>query len=291
MRVKNGIDYFEFRDGFAVTTKVEVMAVIAGYRERRLKRNELRLFAARMEQKALHKKSKVDLARILNCKSGANGVRRLSNSPIAAAGSALDSALLEQQRASSGPSRAVLIARPVLRHIAQGRCTSNEAVVLLYYMVRRIRQSKSLQRLKPGERYARFTYGELQRLSGIPRANISRAVARLKRRGWLNTVDVAKRNENVYGQLFVDGPLVSLSGARRPVNKRTRKRRPDEQNDNTPLHETTTLIKKYDPKSKIRLFDKEIGEKRPCRLTLSDDFERIKQRANQMRAEWMEQAA
>ena len=139
VRVTKGIDYFEFRDGYAVSTRAEVLRVIAGYRSRRLRRNELRLFAARLEMTALHKKSKVDLARILNCRSGVNGVRRLSNSVIAGATTTLDSFHLEQQWASSGPSRAVLIARRVLRHIAQGRCTSNEAVVLLYYMVRRIK--------------------------------------------------------------------------------------------------------------------------------------------------------
>jgi len=40
----------------------------------------------------------------------------------------------------------------------------------------------------------------------------------LKSSGWVNTVDVAKQNENVYGQLFVDGELISLADARRPVH-------------------------------------------------------------------------
>jgi hypothetical protein len=178
----------------------------------------------------------------------------------------------------------------VLRHIAQWRSTSNEAVVLLYYMARRVRQAKPLERLKAGERYARFTYGELEELSGIPRANVSRAVTRLKDRGWLNTVDVAKQNENVYGQLFVDGALISFSAARRPVNNRGRKKAQDERNDNTPLHETTTL-RKEDPKTGISSFHGKVGEKTGPRVSLSAEFERIKRRAEQMKAELMRQAA
>lgn len=288
MRVRKGIDYFEFRDGYAVTTEAEVMGLIAGCRDGRLRRNEVRLFAARLERRALHKKSKVDLARILNCRSGTRGVRRLRTSEIERAAEVLSGRLLERR---GEISRSILLSRKVLRHIAQGRCTMNEAVVLLYYMVRRIRQSKPIQRLKSGERYARFTYRALEQVSGIPRANVSRAVARLKTRGWLNTVDVPKRNENAYGQLFVDGVLISLAGARRPVNNRGRKRGRGERNDNTPVNETTTLRKNYYPKTRIRAIHEEIREERRHGVTLSDDFERIKRRAKQMRAELLDEAA
>jgi hypothetical protein len=265
-----------------------VTAVIAGYKAGKLKRNELRVFAARLEETALHEKSRVELARILNCNSGMKGVRRLRDSEIRGAGNTLDAWLGTEAAESSRP---VIVSRRVLRHIAQGRSTSNEAVVLLYYMARRVRQAKPLERLKAGERYARFTYGELEELSGIPRANVSRAVARLKDRGWLNTVDVAKQNENVYGQLFVDGALISFSAARRPVNNRGRKKAQDEQNDNTPLHETTTLIKKTYPKTRISSFHEEIVEETGRRASLSAEFERIKRRAEQMKAELMRQAA
>jgi hypothetical protein len=76
-----GIDYWEFRDGYAVTSEAKVTAVIAGYKAGKLKRNELRVFAARLEETALHEKSRVELARILNCNSGMKGVRRLSGRP------------------------------------------------------------------------------------------------------------------------------------------------------------------------------------------------------------------
>jgi len=288
VRVKKGIDYFEFRDGYAVTTEAEVMGVILGYREGRLKRGELRVFAARLEQAALHKKSKVDLTRVLNCRSGVKGIRRLRTSEIERAREALDGWFSGRD---GEISRAVVVSRRVLRHIAQGRCTSNEAIVLLYYMLRRIRQAKRVESLNASERYARFTYGELQELSGIPRGNVSRAVARLKARGWLNTVEVAKRNENAYGQLFVDGALISLAGARRRVNKRGRTKGRSEQNDNTPVNETTTLIKKYYPKTKIRPLCGNVGEKKGGSRRLSEEFERIKRRAEQMKAELSAEAA
>lgn len=288
VRAAKGIDYWEFRDGYAVTSEAMVTAIITGYRAGRLKRNELRVFAARLEETVLHKKSRVDLARILNCNSGIKGVRRLRDSEITEAGKSLDTWLGSEPAASSRP---VIVSRRVLRHIAQGRSTSNEAVVLLYYMARRVRQAKALERLRPGERYARFTYGELEELSGIPRANVSRSVSRLKDRGWLNTVDVAKQNENVYGQLFVDGALISLSAARRPVNNRGRKKPDDERNDNTPLHETTTLIKRKDPKTRISSFCGKSVEETGQRVSLSAEFERIKRRAEQMKAELMRQVA
>jgi hypothetical protein len=282
-----GIDYWEFREGYAVTTEGQVTAVIAGYEAGKLKRNELRVFAGRLEEQALHKESKVDLARILNCNSGIRGVRRLRDGEIARAGQTLDA---WPGAEAAERTRPVIVSRRVLRHIAQGRSTSNEAVVLLYYMARRVRQVKPLERLKPGERYARFRYAELEELSGIPRANVSRAVARLKDRGWLNTVDVAKQNENVYGQLFVDGALISFSGARRPVNNWRRQKADGERNDNTPLHETTTLRKEH-PKTEIRSFHGKVVEEAGRKVSLSAEFERIRRRAEQMKAELMRQAA
>ena len=60
------------------------------------------------------------------------------------------------------------------------------------YFARRISQAKPLQRLEEDERYARFRLGELEELSGIPRANASRAFARLSERGFLGNIEVAK---------------------------------------------------------------------------------------------------
>lgn len=290
MSVKNGVEYFEFRDGYAVTKKDELLRVIEGYRLGTLKRRELRLYAARLEEKALHKRSKVDLSWILNCRSGMDGVRRLSKSQIAQAASRLDVFLKEKEGNSSGATQTVAIARRTLRYIAQGRCRSTDAVVLFYYLSRRMRAVREFSRLKPGERYGRFKYGELEQLSGIPRANISRAVTRLKDKGWLNTVHVPKRNENRYGQLFVDGALIAMVGARRVVNRRRRESLAIERNDNAPLHKTTTLINEY-PKNFIRdTFHRGLSERHGTRSS-REEFERIKKRAEQMRAEFTEEAA
>ncbi len=288
VRKNSGVEYFEYRDGYAVSTQADVLAVLEGYRVKKAKRNELRLFAAKLEHQALHKKSKVDLDRILNCRSKTRGIRRLSPTEIARADQKLDSILLVKQE---GPSCTVALSRRVLRHIAQGRCTANEAIVLLFYMLRRMKQTRSFEKLNKDERYARFTYSQLKAISGIPNANVSRAVSRLKQRGWLNTVPVHKQNENAYGQLFVDGALISLTGAHRPVEKTGLTEASIQRNNNAPSHETTTLTKNMYPKTKIRSVFEEVRDLRVSKWQRKADFERIKLRARRELMELSEQAA
>ncbi len=85
-----------------------------------------------------------------------------------------------------------------------------EALFCLAYSMRRIAQLKPMQRLEPEERYARFRYSDFQEWTGVHRATQCRILPRLIERGFLGTAAVHKQNENVYGQLFVDGPLISL---------------------------------------------------------------------------------
>ena len=115
MGFEKGVEYYEFRDGYAVTTEAEVTRVIEGYRLRKVRRNGFRLFAARLEELAAHKNSKVDLARILNCNGGRRGVRRLGRSEIERAGKGLDAWLSAN---TVEISRSVIVSRKVLRHIA-----------------------------------------------------------------------------------------------------------------------------------------------------------------------------
>lgn len=186
----------------------------------------------------------------------------------------------------------------MLKHAARGGSTSNEFIVMLYYCMRRMRQQARRDRLQDNERYARFKYGELEAVSGIPRANVCRAVARLKAKGILNTAWVKKQNENVYGLLFVDGALVSLTCLRQGANRHLRPGSIPLKTttllskiDNTPKNVSTTLTndnpKRVYQKGSTRVLyqNSDMAVRRSC------DFERIIRRAEQMKAEWIEQVA
>ena len=292
---RNDVNYMEYRDGYVLVRRAELEAVIEAYKTRELRRNELRLYAAMCEQRGLHRKSRVDIAHTLNCKSDVKGIRRLSSGTIERAQATVRAVLDSAPQSVSEPR--IAVSRKMLKHSARGRNTSNEIIVMLYCM-RRLRQVRPLGRLKESERYARFTYRELETVSGIPRANICRAVAKLRAKGILNTAWVKKQNENRYGLLFIDGSLVSLTFPHQGSNRR--------EPPTTVPHKTTTALSRIDttpqhkstmlkndnpkivyPKSMIGLL------RRNCdaRASRRCEFERIRRRAEQMKAEWVEQAA
>lgn len=267
--------------------EAELLALMAAYQRGGIRKDHLRVWAARHEQSALHGRSKVTLDRILNCKAAEAGLKRLRSGVIQAAGTTLDQ---QVEKPTGGSHRRRAIARPVLRAMAQGRLTCTECLVCLMYALRRIRQRKALCRLLPNERYARFTYGELQELCGVAKANLSRAVALLREKGLLSTVWVVKQNENQFGLLFVDGPLLSLipgSAAQRDQPEVRKTTTPPSQNANTPVIILPTLRKDY-PKTEIQ---KGKGCTHQQVKTLPSDFERIKARARAMVANLIEQAA
>jgi hypothetical protein len=285
MGKKEIVAALEYRGGYALTGSNALEAIISGYRDGKLNKDSLRVFAAREEASALHAKSKVDLSRIVNSKASLEGVKRLRRGAIEKASSTIGQL---SNPAGQGTGRRKCVSRKALRAIAQGRLTCTESIVLLMYFMKRITQVKSMKRLEVGERYARFTYGELSELSGIPKANISRAVASLKQKGFLSTVWVVKPNENEFGLLFVDGPQLTLiksfqgDRSKAPVHKTTT---PPTQNNNTPVIKITTLIKD-NPK-------REIQRERAGGSSYKFDSElsRIIERARQMREKLEEQAA
>lgn len=285
MKKKETVDALEFRGGYSLITSEVIEAVIVGYRDGHLNKDSLRVFAARAEKSALHTKSKVDLSRILNSKSSLEGIKRLRCGTIVRAGEKVDQALIV---ASRGSQRRKCASRKALRAIAQGRLSCTESVVLLMYFLKRITQAKPMKRLEVGERYARFTYRELEELSGVSRANISRAVASLKEKGFLATVWVVKPNENEFGLLFVDGPALTLikgASANRENPPANEKATPPAQKSNTPLIERATL-RKFDPK-------REILERKQGSFSQGKDseWERILARARQIEANLESQAA
>ena len=287
MGKKLSVDHLEYKGGYALVGEAEIVTLLEAYQRGGIRKDHLRVWAARHEQSALHGKSKVTLERILNCKAAEAGLKRLRSGVIQAAGKTLD---YELGKPTVGSHRRRAIARPVLRAMAQGRLTCTECLVCLMYALRRIRQRKSLRRLLPNERYARFTYGELQELCGVAKANLSRAVALLREKGLLSTVWVVKQNENQFGLLFVDGPLLSLipgSAAQRNQPAARKTTTPPAQNANTPVIILPTLRKDY-PKREIQ---KGKGYSLPPVKTVPSDFERIKARARAIVANLMEQAA
>jgi hypothetical protein len=286
---KTAVDALEFRGGYALTGSYALEAAITGYRDGKLNKDSLRVFAARCEKGALHAESKVDLARIVNSKAKLEGVKRLRRGLIERAEDTLGQLLTE---APQGTERRKGVSRRALRVIAQGRLTCTESIVLLMYFSKRITQVKALKRLEEGERYARFTYGELEELSGISKANISRAVTSLKAKGWLSTVWIVKPNENQFGLLFVDGPLLTLipvaakaDRSKPPVANVNESATPPAQKSITPVIKLPTL-RKDDPKREI--LKRKLGS---FSQDFKSDWERIQDRARQIRENLEEQAA
>jgi hypothetical protein len=293
---RNDVNYMEFRDGYVLVERAELEAIFEGYKKRELKRNELRLFAAMCEQKGLHWRSKVDIARTVNCKSDTKGIRRLSKGIIERAQVRVR-AILDSVHPNDSERR-IAVSRKMLKHAARGGCTSNEIIVMLYYCMRRLPQSGRCDRLKEDERYARFKYGELETVSGIPRANVCRAVARLRGKGILNTAWVKKQNENRFGLLFVDGALVSLTCPRQGANRRLKPGSTPHKTtttlskiDNTPRHESATLTKDNPKTSNQRGMENVFAQKAASGASRQAEFERIILRAEQMKAELIEQVA
>ncbi len=293
---RSDVNYMEFRGGYVLAERAELEAIIEGYKRRELRRNELRLYAAMCEQKGLHRRSKVDIAHTLNCQSGLKGIRRLSSGIIERA-QANVRAILESSP-QSDPEPRIALSRKMLKHSARGGGTSNEIIVMLYYCMRRLQQRQPLDRLKENERYARFTYRELEEVSGIPRANICRAVAKLRAKGILNTAWVQKQNENRFGLLFIDGSLVSLTFPQQGSNRcQPPMTAPHETTtslsriDNAPQHKSTTL-RNDNPKTDYLNSSTTWCSRNPnTRGRRQCDFERIRRRAEQIKAEWVEQAA
>jgi hypothetical protein len=293
MGKKEVVDTLEFKGGFALLTKSEAEAIITGYRDGLVKKDTLRVFAAMKEKEALHAKSKVDLSRITNSKSEAKGVKRLRSGLIEKEGQKLNALLKTSPETTQ---RRKCASRRALRAIAQGRLSCTESIVLLMYFAKRITQVKPMKLLEVGERYARFTFRELEDLSGISRANISRAVASLKTKGFLKTVTVVKPNENQFGLLFVDGVLLTLipkaarmDRSKPPAPVRVHeKATPPLQFNNSPLIKSATLKKDY-PKREI--LKNKLGSFSHVDKSDRSEWERILQRGRMIAENLEGQAA
>jgi hypothetical protein len=256
-RDKKNIRYWQFKGGYAQAEDTQLRALLEGYRLGHFRRNEIRVFSARLEFAARHPNSKkLTLARVLNCNSHRKGNRHLSQSQIDDAARKLDRFLPNLQvefeaewRHAGKKPHTKPVARKVLQHIAQGGATSVEALFYFAYFMRRISQTKVMQRLLPDERYARIKYADFQEWTGVHRASQCRMLRRVIERGYLNTVPVVKQNENAYGQLFIDGQVLSRirtqQTVRHPVNRksarRDKKSTPPQGKVNAPRHKRSTL--------------------------------------------------
>jgi hypothetical protein len=304
---KRSIRYRQFAGGYALALDTHLRAVLEGYRQGLFARNEIRVFAGCLEQAALHEKSNVSLYRIINCKSHRKGNRRLSESEIQTAVQKLDQFLptlqaareTELHRKEREPAQKP-VARKVLRHIARGGATTVEALLCFAYFMRRIPQRKPMQRLMPDEHYARFRYAEFEEWTGVHRATQSRILQRLIARGYLNTAPVHKQNENCYGQLFIDGAMISLVRPRQTIRRKPRansptcekKSTPAKDLINTPSEERSTL-RNLNPKTEIQEREKLVSNLKEGFLGRHRDpsLQRIAERAAQMLDEATLQAA
>ena len=305
---RNNVRYLQFQGGYAQVAAAQLHGLLEGYRLGVFRRNEVRVFAGRWEREALHSDSLVTLYRVINCHSQHKGNRRLSHKAIAAAAATLDQHLprlqrqFEEQVAKKPCSKELKpVARRVLRHIARGGSTTVESLMCFAYFLCRIPQRKPLQRLKKQEHYARFRYADVQAWTGVHRATQSRLLVRLMRRGFLNTVAVHKQNENAYGQLFIDGPMLSLvrrqqtfrrSLANFPKPHRKKRSTPVRDLNKAPPHQKSTLRNK-NPKTEIKGGECLIERLQHGAFAKhnNETLRRIALRAAQMEEQFMHQAA
>ena len=302
---KNSVRYRQFQGRYAKVPKTQLRAMLEGYRLGIFRRNEVRLFAAHWEDAALHKESRVSLYRIVNCDSQRKGNRRLSQGQIDSAMAVLNEWLpkLEEKFAGRRQPTTKPVARRVLRHIARGCSTTVEGLFLFAYFMERIPQRKPLQRLKIDEHYARFRYADFENWTGVHRATQSRLMVRLIRRGYLNTVAVHKQNENAYGQLFIDGQMLSLvrrrqsncryrSGKSTTAPNRCEKRStPSALLVNSPPQKRSTLIN-GNPKTEIKTPEMVLDLKESLFAGHADpELRRIALRAAQMTEQCHRQVA
>lgn len=293
---RKSIQRDEFVGNYTIALREELLAVIGAYRQRLLGKDDLRVYAAMLERRALHAKSRVGLCRIVNAqRSVAHGLSRHRIEGI-------ERSLEGLMAAVPQGGKKVAVSRRMVQYIARGRATCSEAVVLLFYCVRRLKQRRRLDCLREEERYARFRYQVLSELSGCGRATLCRAVARLRQRGYLQTLKVQKLNENAYGCLFVDGPLVSMtSQAGRVARSAPKATTAVPVSDNAPRLIPTTP-RNMDPKTWIQNrrgvvleLEKRDGVSmastvRPRRAS-TQEFVRIQERARQMREAWADAVA
>ena len=308
-RDKKNVRYQQFKSGYAQVKDTQLRALLEGYRLGHFHRNEIRVFAARLEFAARHPNcKKLTIARVLNSDSLRKGNRRLSQSQIDDAARKLDRFLPSLQvefeaewRQAKKTPHAKPVARKVLQHIAQGGATTVEALFCFAYFMRRIPQRKPMQRLLPEERYARFTYAHFQEWTGVRRATQCRMLPRLIERGFLNTVPVCKHNENRYGQVFIDGQVLSIVRPTQAIRRRTKSQRMDRDKKSTPPREKVNAPqhKKSTPLYNVNL-KTEIEEQERFVLGLKKgylgrhgdpDLQRIAVRAAQMVDNTIRQAA
>jgi hypothetical protein len=312
---KRSIRYRQFAGGYSKALETRLRALFEGYRQGHFGRNEVRVFAGQLEQQSLHKNSNVSLYRIINCHSQKKGNRRLSEGEIQTAVQKLNQFLPSLQaefdaelRRDGRDPHLKPVARKALRHIARGGATTVEALLCFAYFMRRIPQCKSMQRLLPNEYYARFRYAEFEVWTGVHRATQSRVLQRLIDRGYLNTAPVHKQNENCYGQLFIDGPMLSLVRPRQAARKRrarachpsfpTPSSAPEKRSTppailiNTPSEKRSTLIN-INPKKEIQERERLVSSLMEgfCGRHQDPELQRIAARAAQMLDEATYQAA
>ena len=294
---KWSVRYRQFAGGYAQALDSQLKAVLAGYQRGLLRRDEVRVFAGLLEQAALHQASKVSLNRIINCQSQRKGNRRMSSGEIQTAIETLDRVLplIQQECEAQQPAARKPVARKVLRHIARGSATTVEALFCFAYFLRRIPQRKPMQRLQSQEHYARLRYAEFEAWTGVHRATQSRILHRLVSRGYLNTAPVHKQNENCYGQLFIDGPLLSLVRTRQVTKRQALTKKtstPPRDLVNAPTEKKSTL-RNLNPKTEIQEQERLVWELRNGSLSRNRDpeMQRIAARAAQMVAEAHAQAA
>ena len=209
----------EFRKGYAFAYSDQIIAVLQGFKQGAIGKDELRVFAARLELGAQPVGSKVTLPTVLQQKGG-KGLRAAKRK---LAEDRLQAVLVSLQ---TGPEAfRVKICRQLLRGIAKGETKTGVKFspglicLFLFYSLRRKSQKQRMKCLQPGQKYARFSYKQVEQFTGLSKSTCSRLVATLEQLGIIQSVPIKQQNVNRYGRLYVDGPVLSLLAENNPLPK------------------------------------------------------------------------
>ena len=192
--------YREFDGGYASTKLVD--AILAAKKAGQLKKLELRLFFAELEN--VESGSRVGVDFLLN---GQNPKRRVTTGQQNQVRDRLNQAVSNFKPDTELTTK---IPRKFARAAAKGALDVSEMIAALFYFRWRKPQRRRRKLVQRGERYASFTFEQVKEVTGMARSTLCNAFKVLR---MLKVVAVAWRPMQQikrFGMLFVDGSALNL---------------------------------------------------------------------------------
>lgn len=196
----------EFNTNYALVSLRLLHSLFDAVKEGLIKTDELRVWAALVELGEQPEGGEpTSLYKIANNRPKCT----LSKKKIVKAENLLQSLNLCHDRSIKDGERKP-IPRVIIRHIARGMSSKAVLIVCLFYFSRRIHQRTPLRHLYRWERYARFTYAQVQEQTGIYKATTCHAIELLTQKRLIKVISPNQTLINRYGLIFVDGELIRM---------------------------------------------------------------------------------